>query len=94
MHIAASQNKRIFAIFGPTKLAIWSPWSNQLKTSTSLNKAIQTYGKNTIFQSSLPCEVCGIVGCGNTHGKNEFLYIIKPEEIFNEVRNWYQNVKF
>ena len=93
MHIAASQNKRIFAIFGPTNIATWSPWSNQLKTSTSMNKPIQTYGKNTIFQSSLPCEVCGIVGCGNNHGKAEFPYIIKPEEIFNEVSNWYKNVR-
>ena len=30
MHIAASQNKRIFAIFGPTNLSMWSPWSNKL----------------------------------------------------------------
>ena len=33
MHIAASQNKRIFAIFGPTNLSMWSPWSNQLELS-------------------------------------------------------------
>ena len=31
MHIAAAQNKRIFAIFGPTNLTMWSPWSNELK---------------------------------------------------------------
>ena len=88
MHIAASQSKRIFAIFGPTNLSMWSPWSNQLKTSTSINKPLQTYGRNTIFQSSLPCEICGIVGCGNNHDKNEFSYNIDPEEIFNEVNNW------
>ena len=90
MHIAASQSKRIFAIFGSTSLAMWSPWSNQLKTSISTNKPIQTYGKNTIFQSSLPCEVCGLIGCGNNHGKDEFSYIINPEEIFNEVSHWYE----
>ena len=92
MHIAASQSKRIFAIFGPTKLSMWSPWSNQFKTSTSINKPIQTYGKNTIFQSSLPCEVCGIFGCGSNHGKNEFPCIIEPQEIFREIKNWYQNI--
>jgi len=92
MHIAASQNKRIFAIFGPTKLSMWSPWSNQLQTSTSINTPIQTYGKNTIFQSSLPCEVCQIIGCGNNHGKNEFPYITSPEEIFREIENWYQKI--
>ena len=90
MHIAASQSKRIFAIFGSTSLAMWSPWSNQLKTSISTNKPIQTYGKNTIFQSSLPCEVCELIGCGNNHGKDEFTYIINPQEIFNEVSHWYE----
>jgi len=42
MHIAASQSKRIFAIFGPTKLSMWSPWSNHLQIATSINNSIQT----------------------------------------------------
>ena len=88
MHIAASQNKRIFAIFGSTKISMWSPWSNELETSALVNKSMQTYGKNTVFQSSLVCEICGLIGCGNSHGKNEFDFIINPEEIFNEVKHW------
>jgi len=91
MHIAASQNKRIFAIFGPTNISMWSPWSNQVRSATSKNKPIQTYGKNTIFQSSSPCEVCGFIGCGSNHGKVDFSYSIDPEEIFNEVSRWYQS---
>ena len=92
MHIAASQNKRIFAIFGYTKLSMWSPWSNEIKSSTLINKSIQTYGKNTIFQSSLPCPICRILGCGNNHGKTEFPNIIEPEVIFKEIKDWYQNI--
>ena len=92
MHIAASQNKRIFAIFGSTKLSMWSPWSNKLKTSTFINKPVQTYGENTIFQPSLPCHFCGVFGCGNNHGVNEFPYNIEPEDIFKEIENWYQNL--
>ena len=92
MHIAASQNKRIFAIFGPTNLSMWSPWSNELKTSTTYNQSIQTYGSNTIFQGSLPCVACGKAGCDNKKGKGECLYIINPENIFQSVNNWYQNV--
>jgi len=91
MHIAASQNKRIFAIFGPTNLSMWSPWSNIIKKATSINKPIQTYGKNTVFQSSQVCEFCRIVGCGNNHGKDDFSFSTKPEEIFNEVKNWHLN---
>jgi len=93
MHIAASQNKRIFAIFGSTKLSMWSPWSNQLKNSTSVNTPIQTYGKNTIFQSSIPCEICGVIGCGHNHDKNIFSSIIEPEDIFKEVIQWNSNSK-
>ena len=89
MHIAASQNKHIFAIFGPTKLSMWSPWSNSLQKATQENKRIQTYDNITIFQSSLPCVVCGKVGCGSNHGMNEFNYSITPEEIYNEVEKWY-----
>jgi len=92
MHIAASQNKRIFAIFGPTNIRMWSPWSNILKQPANGNNPIQTYGNVTIFQSSSPCEICGFVGCGSNHGRTELPYSVKPEEIFNEVKKWYLNV--
>ena len=91
MHIAASQGKRIFAIFGSTKLSMWSPWSNQLQKSTSINSPIQTYGENTIFQCFLPCKICGLIGCGNNHGMNEFPSIIEPKDIYIEIKNWYQS---
>jgi heptosyltransferase III len=93
MHIAASQNKPIFAIFGPTNLNMWSPWSNTLQKAAKTNKPIQSYDNITIFQSSSPCEVCGLVGCGSNHGKNEFPYEVTPEEIFNEVKKWYKKMK-
>jgi heptosyltransferase III len=88
MHIAAAENKPIFVIFGPTNISMWSPWSNQLKKSTSSNKPVQTYGKNTIFQSPIPCRTCGKVGCGSIHNKNEFTYGISPKDIFDTILNW------
>ena len=90
MHIAASQEKRIFAIFGPTNLSMWSPWSNQLKTSATDNAPLQTYDKNTIFQADMPCVACGNAGCDNKHGRSECLFVINPDLIFQEVNNWYQ----
>jgi heptosyltransferase III len=93
MHIAASQNKRIFAIFGPTNLKMWSPWSNQLRLSATKDKPIQTYGNVTIFQADLPCVACGNAGCDNRHGKSECLDHISPKLVFNEVKSWYQNVQ-
>ena len=92
MHIAASQSKRIFAIFGPTNLAMWSPWSNTLKTGSIKNSPLQTYDNVTIFQASFSCVSCGKAGCNDKHGRSECLHVIKPEKIFNEVSYWYKNV--
>ena len=92
MHIAASQNKRIFAIFGPTNLAMWSPWSNKLKASSAINKPLQTYGHNTIFQASMACVACGNAGCDDNHGKSDCLFTILPKKIFNEIEAWVQSV--
>jgi heptosyltransferase III len=90
MHIAASHNKPIFAIFGPTKISMWSPWSNNLQKAAKDNSPIQKYGDITIFQSSLPCDVCGLMGCGSIHGRSEFTYSVKPEDIFVKVKKWYK----
>ena len=92
MHIAAAQNKRIFAIFGPTNLNMWSPWSNHLKSGTIENQPVQTYGLNTIFQGSLPCVACGKAGCDNNHGKSDCLDMISYEKIFYNISNWYKDV--
>ena len=94
MHIAAAQNKRIFAIFGPTNLTMWSPWSNQLQKSATEDKPIQSYGNITIFQANMPCVACGNAGCDNQHGKSECLDHISPKVVFDEVKNWHQNVGF
>ena len=93
MHIAASQNKRIFAIFGPTNLRMWSPWSNQLRLSATQDKPIQTYGNVTIFQADMPCVACGNAGCDDNHGNSDCLDNISPSTIFNEIEDWYLNSK-
>ena len=92
MHIASAQNKRIFAIFGPTKLSMWSPWSNQLQASASDDMTIQTYGNITIFQADMPCVACGNAGCDNKQGKSDCLYRISPSLVFKEIENWYQKI--
>lgn len=86
MHIAASQNKKVFAIFGPTLVSVWSPWCNSLQSNTKVNVPQQTYGNITIFQANLPCVSCGFAGCDNQHGKSECLEYIDPENIFKAVK--------
>ena len=91
MHIAASQNKRIFVISGPTNLKMWSPWSNQLKRSASHDMPIQTYGDITIFQANMKCVACGKAGCDDS-GISKCLNNINPKIVFEEVREWYKYV--
>jgi heptosyltransferase III len=89
MHIASVQNKQIFAIFGPTNLSMWSPWSNDQNTAAKENIPLQKYGKVTIFQSSMPCVACGKAGCNDNNGRSECLFTIKPEDIFSEIKKSY-----
>ena len=91
MHIAASQNKRIFAIFGPTNLRMWSPWSNQLRLSATQDRPMQTYGNVTIFQANMPCVACGKAGCDDKHGNSDCLDNIDPATISKEVGDWLEN---
>ena len=91
MHIAASLNKPIFAIFGPTNLKMWSPWSNELELSASEDKPLQTYGNITIFQAALPCVACANAGCDDNQGRSECLHIIDPNIILYQVNKWYIN---
>ncbi len=93
MHIAAAQNKRIFAIFGPTLLKTWSPWSNELQRSAVADMPAQTYGNVTIFQAAMPCVACGLAGCDDNHGPSECLYNIDPGMIYTEVKQWLKTLQ-
>ena len=91
MHIAASQNKRIFTICGPTNLSMWSPWSNNLQRGAKKNMPIQTYDNITIFQANLPCVACGKAGCDGL-GYSECLSHIDPKIIIEKIKSWYLNL--
>lgn len=88
MHVAASQNKKIFAIFGPTNLTSWSPWSNILRKSADKDAPLQSYANVTIFQANMPCVACGKAGCDDNHGKSDCLDNINPDKISIEVKKW------
>jgi len=94
MHIAASQNKRIFAIFGPTNLRVWAPWSNILKTSAEFDMPIQNYANITIFQANMQCVACGKAGCDDNHGNSDCLDNINPKTIFKEIKDWHLKPKY
>ena len=87
MHIAASQNKYVFAIFGPTFHKIWSPWSNICECYAKINTKPLTIYKNIyLFQANMNCVPCGKAGCDDKGGKSKCLYNIEPEFIFQKVK--------
>ena len=88
MHIAASQNNRIFAIFGPTNIRMWSPWSNNLEKAANKSNPVIEYDNITIFQAALSCVACGKEGCKNNGRVSECLDNIDPQLIFKEIREW------
>jgi len=88
MHIAASQNKRIFAIYGPTNLKMWSPWSNISMTCAAKDKYINEYENITIFQADLPCVACGKAGCNDQHDESICLNHINPELVYQKIQNF------
>ena len=92
MHIAASQDKRIFTIFGPTNLKMWSPWSNKLKASARHDSPMQTYNNITIFQANMSCVACGKAGCDDS-GKSKCLDNIDPDKVFIQIEKWFKDVK-
>jgi len=88
MHIAAAQDRQVFAIFGPTFPAMWSPWCNGLHRATRESMPVQRYGNITMFQADMECVPCGKAGCDDHHGRSDCLYHIEPETIFHEVEAW------
>jgi heptosyltransferase III len=94
MHLAASLNKPIFAIFGPTNSRVWSPWSNALQSGAGEGAlAVRKYGNVTLFQANLPCVPCFKAGCDDRGGKSECLSHISPAVIWRVFSEWWRSKK-
>ena len=87
IHIASSQNKPIFGIYGPTKLLKWSPWSNSLYRGANSDHE-NKYSNIQIYQGSFDCVPCGLAGCNDKHGESLCLNNINPDKIFRDVRKF------
>ena len=87
MHIASLQNKQIFAIYGPTNTNMWRPWSKN-DSSYDKNSFPINYANIRLFQAEKSCVPCGKAGCNDAHGKSDCLFLIKPEDVFQEIYAW------
>jgi heptosyltransferase-3 len=95
MHLAASLDKPIFAIFGPTNPSIWSPWCNALQRGAGAGAhAVQQYGNVTLFQSTLPCVPCFKAGCDDRGGKSDCLDKISSDFVWSFFMNWWKSNQY
>jgi heptosyltransferase III len=67
MHIAASQNIPVIALFGPSGVFNWGAWDNDVYECTyTARNGTQKMGKHTMIQLDLNCIPCGSDGCEGT----------------------------
>ena len=66
MHISAANNIPTIAFFGPTNVANWGPWDNDLGKSFYIKGGgIQKNGKHIVISNRKPCIPCNQYGCSN-----------------------------
>jgi len=88
MHIAYSQKKRVFAIFGPTNHKAWAPYAENYLSALERNKGVANYQNVTIFQADMSCVPCGKAGCHDDKGRSLCMENIDIEKIYKAVKKW------
>jgi len=83
MHIAASQNTPVIALFGPSGGFDWGPWPNEwdsLQNPYSEKNGMQHAGNHLVIQQSWDCAPCGQDGCDGSK-KSLCLDELTPEVV-------------
>ncbi len=83
-HLAAACGVPVLAIFGPTNPQRWAPWPgpNAGGTVFARQAPVQTIGRITLMQASLPCVPCGKAGCeDHRESRSDCLLAIRPERV-------------
>jgi len=88
MHIAASQNTPVIALFGPSGAFGWGPWPNEwdsLQNPYSEKNGIQHAGNHLVIQQSLDCAPCGQDGCDGSK-KSRCLDELTPAHVIPAIQ--------
>lgn len=88
VHIASSQEKKIFSIYGPTNINLWRPWSRHSFKKNIHNSSLISYGNVDIFRADLLCAGCNRAGCDDMGGESYCMEIIEPNLIYLKVKEW------
>ncbi|MBF0126624.1 MAG: putative lipopolysaccharide heptosyltransferase III [Magnetococcales bacterium] len=85
MHVAASLDLPVVALFGPSMAWEWGPWPNDWQgengTPYPEKNGHQQCGPHRILQKNWPCVPCGRDGCGGSKVSNCLVEIDSGEVI-------------
>jgi heptosyltransferase-3 len=88
MHIAAAVGTPVVALFGPTGVYNWGPWSNDASAALDgenlypRRNGVQAAGSHIAVQMEWPCVPCGKDGCNGTK-MSRCLEDISVDQIFD-----------
>jgi len=94
MHIAAAVGTPVLALFGPSHVYRWAPWSNDASFPRTREDFAQHYkngcyhlGNHVIVQRQWDCFPCGKAGCNGSKRSDciEDISVIEVEELLNDM---------
>lgn len=93
MHLSAANNIPTFAFFGPSGVASWGPWDNDLDSSTyNKQNGIQQMGKHFVYQEDFDCIPCGRAGCNDTKISDCLLSRLNQQKALSYLLDFLNNI--
>jgi len=85
-HLSAALDRPTVAVFGPTFVRRWSPWSREVQGGAGIRSGIQRYGNITLITPEDECSGCGLAGCeDNNRSRCKALENMSVERVWEAI---------